>query len=194
MLQHGRHAFVALAFGLSAAFAAADPLPPEIAALRSKAENGNAIAEYNLGLAYANGNGVAADMAEAYVWLTLASEQGSTGKDLGVLLSGMSKDQIEEGRRRLSFVRTSLGIPAKATVAQAPGPVKAKEEEAPTAAPTQAPEAPAAPTPEPATISVPEPFQTKIKDLQDEVAQKTNENQQLVQQIDERSQALMQAM
>src|ERR1019366_8879542 len=143
MLQRGRHALVALAFGLSAAFAAADPLPPEIAALRSKAENGNAIAEYNLGLAYANGNGVAADMAEAYVWLTLASEQGSTGKDLGVLLSGMSKDQIEEGRRRLSFVRTSLGIPAKATVAQAPAPVKEKEAPAPTptAGPTPTPEA-----------------------------------------------------
>jgi TPR repeat protein len=67
---------------LAATAFAADFMPPEIAALHAKAENGNAIAQYNLGLAYATGSGVAIDKVEAFVWLTLASEQGSTGKDL----------------------------------------------------------------------------------------------------------------
>ena len=44
---------------------AADFLPPAIAALHAKAENGNAVAQYNLGLAYAAGRGVAVDQAEA---------------------------------------------------------------------------------------------------------------------------------
>ena len=44
----------------------------EIAALQAKARKGNGIAQYNLGLAYAEGKGVTADLVEAYVWLSLA--------------------------------------------------------------------------------------------------------------------------
>src|ERR1035438_9243708 len=47
---------------------------------------------WGLGLAYATGRGAPIDQAEAFVWLTLASEQGSTGKDLGILMSSMSPD------------------------------------------------------------------------------------------------------
>ena len=49
---------------------AADALPPALASLHAKAENGNSIAQYNLGIAYAAGRGVPVDQAEAYVWLT----------------------------------------------------------------------------------------------------------------------------
>jgi len=54
----------------------------EIASLRAKAEKGNAIAQYNLGLAYAQGRGIAADPVEAYVWLSLARENGARGRAL----------------------------------------------------------------------------------------------------------------
>src|SRR5205807_7117594 len=86
----------------SAAAAAA-----EIAALRAKAERGNAIAQYNLGLAYAQGSKVAADPIEAFVWLTLASESGSTGKALDTLLGTMNAPQIAEGRKRIDALRSS---------------------------------------------------------------------------------------
>ena len=52
----------------------------EITALRSKAEKGNGLAQYNLGLAYAEGHGVAADKIEAFVWLSLARENGTRGR------------------------------------------------------------------------------------------------------------------
>src|ERR1035441_4378966 len=101
-----RFAFTFLAFSLAAAAAAADPLPPELAALRAKAENGNAIAQYNLGLAYADGRGVPADLAEAYVWLTLASDQGSTGKYIGVLASRMSAGELARSEEHTSELQS----------------------------------------------------------------------------------------
>src|ERR1019366_715365 len=54
--------------------------PEEIASLRLKTERGNALAQYNLGLAYAQGRLVPIDLSEAFVWLSLASESGATGK------------------------------------------------------------------------------------------------------------------
>src|ERR1022692_1727443 len=123
-----RFAFTFLAFSLAAAAAAADPLPPELAALRAKAESGKAIAQYNLGLAYADGRGVPADLAEAYVWLTLASDQGSTGKYIGVLASRMSAGELAEGKRRLGLLRSRLAVP---TPVVHPPAAPAPEKEAP---------------------------------------------------------------
>ena len=108
MSMLGRSALALLALSLAATAYSADFMPPAIAALHTKAENGNAIAQYNLGLAYAAGRGVAVDQAEAFVWLTLASEQGSTGRELGVLVSSMSPDVLAEGRRRLALERTEM--------------------------------------------------------------------------------------
>src|SRR5208283_1365968 len=139
-LSRSALAFVALCL---AGTASADSfLPPAIAALHAKAENGNAIAQYNLGLAYATCRGVAVDPAEAFVWLTLASEQGSTGKDLGVLVSNMSPESLAEGRRRLAAERNTIGIPAPAAK-QAPTPPAAVETPAPAKEQPAAPEAPA---------------------------------------------------
>src|SRR4051812_47433212 len=91
----------------SAAPSAASPSNSEIAALRQKAERGNAIAQYNLGLAYAQGVKVPADPIEAFVWLTLASDGGSTGKALDTLLGTMNAPQIAEGRKRIDALRSS---------------------------------------------------------------------------------------
>src|SRR4051812_15938309 len=79
--------------------------PAEIAALRAKADRGNAIAQYNLGLAYAQGRQVPLDLSEAFIWLSIASETGSTGRALETLLGSMNAEQINEGRRRLEALR-----------------------------------------------------------------------------------------
>lgn len=42
------------------------------------AELGNAYAQYNLGIMYSKGEGVAQDYAEAAKWYVLAAEQGDT--------------------------------------------------------------------------------------------------------------------
>ena len=55
-----------LAFlGLASILRAADS---DVTGLRGQAENGNAIAQYNLGLMYAEGRAVPRDPLEAYVW------------------------------------------------------------------------------------------------------------------------------
>jgi hypothetical protein len=100
---------------LCARLAAADPA--EVSALRIKAEKGNALAQYNLGLVYLDGALVPADLPEAFVWLTLAAENGSTGKALNRVLGNLTDAQLAEGRRRLAGYRTTL--PACAPVPSA---------------------------------------------------------------------------
>ena len=82
--------------------------PEDIAALRLKAERGNALAQYNLGLAYAQGRLVPVDLSEAFVWLSLASESGATGKALDSVLGSISDKQLADGRSRLGTYRTAL--------------------------------------------------------------------------------------
>ncbi|MEO6993296.1 MAG: LysM peptidoglycan-binding domain-containing protein [Lacunisphaera sp.] len=74
----------------------------EIAALRAKAEKGNSVAQYNLGLAYAEGRGIAADKIEAYVWLSLARESGTRGHTLDTLIASLDKDSLTAARQRLA--------------------------------------------------------------------------------------------
>ena len=45
--------------------------------LRKKAEAGDAAAQYNLGVMYANGNGVLSDSAEAVRWYRKSAKQGN---------------------------------------------------------------------------------------------------------------------
>ena len=54
----------------------ADAQGTELAQLRALAEQGNAVAQYNLGFRYANGDGVPQDNAEAERWYRLAAYQG----------------------------------------------------------------------------------------------------------------------
>ena len=50
---------------------------PEIAALRVKANAGDAGAQYSLGVMYAEGQGVPQDRVSAYMWLTLSIARGT---------------------------------------------------------------------------------------------------------------------
>ncbi len=76
----------------------------ELAQLRARAEQGNPIAQYNLGLMYANGFGVPEDNVLAYMWYNLAAAQGGeaveraqSNKD--TLEERMTREQIAEAQR-----------------------------------------------------------------------------------------------
>ena len=43
---------------------------------RKKAESGDAAAQYNLGLMYANGEGVPKDLVQAHMWWNIAGAKG----------------------------------------------------------------------------------------------------------------------
>ena len=67
--------------------------------VRQAADQGDAEAQYNLGLMYVNGEGVPKDDAEAVRWYRLAAEQGdaSAQHNLGVMYAngrGVLKDSV----------------------------------------------------------------------------------------------------
>ena len=67
---------------------------------RKKAESGDATAQFNLGLMYANGEGVPKDDAEAVRWYRLAADQGLAPAqfNLGLMYAigeGVPKDLVQ---------------------------------------------------------------------------------------------------
>jgi len=71
----------------------------EFAKTKEKAEKGDAVAQYNLGLCYANGIGVPKDKVEASLWYRKSAEQGHdlAQNNLGALYfngDGVPKDPI----------------------------------------------------------------------------------------------------
>jgi chromosome segregation ATPase len=89
----------------------------ELAALVAKAEKGNAIAQYNVGLAYAEGRGVEVDRVAAFYWLSLAQQNGARGKALDDLTPKLSADELAAARARLAAVGAA---PAETNTAPAP--------------------------------------------------------------------------
>jgi chromosome segregation ATPase len=79
----------------------------DLATLRGNAERGDALAQYNLGIAYAEGRQMPSNPVEALVWLTLAAERGTTGKELGTLLVSLNAEQIAAAGRRLESIRAT---------------------------------------------------------------------------------------
>lgn len=73
----------------------------DIAALRKKAEQGDAQAQYNLCVFYAKGQGVPQDSAQAYAWINLSAEQGfmSAVEARSKIMKAMTLAQIQEGQR-----------------------------------------------------------------------------------------------
>lgn len=58
------------------------------------------MAQYNLGVTYAKGQGVAKDEAEGYKWWLLATAQGNErAKKHGVAESRLTREQIAEGQK-----------------------------------------------------------------------------------------------
>ena len=79
-----------------------------IASLRAKAEAGNAIAQYNLGLIYADEKEPSHDLVEAYVWLSRAARNGARGRQLDILSERLTPAQFAEGNERLGELQTTL--------------------------------------------------------------------------------------
>ena len=69
---------------------------------RLAAGQGDAYAQYNLGLMYANGKGVTKDTVTAYAWLSIAAAQGDTlAKKAKEFFSKiMTQSQIAEAQKR----------------------------------------------------------------------------------------------
>lgn len=95
-----RHALLSASFAAVAVTATA--AEADLTALRAKAEKGNAIAQYNLGLAYAEGRDVAVDRSEAYVWLSLALENGARGRALEALTAQFTPAELAAAKARLA--------------------------------------------------------------------------------------------
>jgi TPR repeat protein len=68
-----RFLVVVLLLFASAAPLWGDDLAPSVDAIRERAAQGDAAAQFNVGFLYAQGNGVPQDEVEAYKWFTLAA-------------------------------------------------------------------------------------------------------------------------
>src|SRR5258708_1664489 len=116
----------------------------ELTSLRAKAVKGNGIAQYTFGMAYAEGHGVAADPIEAFVWLSLARENGARGRALDNLVGSLDKAAYATAQKRLAERKAELGH-RPSTVTSTPAPATG--------------ETPAAPDTKPAAAAVPTPVQ-----------------------------------
>ncbi|KAB2653537.1 MAG: sel1 repeat family protein, partial [Verrucomicrobia bacterium] len=72
----------------------------ELTELRAKAESGDAVAQFNLGSSYANGEGVVKDDVEAVKWYRKAAEQNDADAQFNLGNSyangkGVTKDDVE---------------------------------------------------------------------------------------------------
>ncbi len=68
---------------------------------RTLAEQGDAAAQYNLGVMYREGRGVPQDYVQAHMWVTLAAAQGDKDarKGRGIVAEKMTPAQIAEAQR-----------------------------------------------------------------------------------------------
>ena len=91
--RSGKLAFLLIALVVLVGFQPGPAKTQDIEQLRKDAEQGDVIAQYNLGVMYATGEGVSQDDKEAVKWLRLAAEQGYSiaQYNLGVMYA--------EGRR-----------------------------------------------------------------------------------------------
>jgi TPR repeat protein len=69
--------------------------------IRTKAEQGDATAQFDLGVMYRRGQGVQQDYSQAYMWINLAATQGleKSIKVQDALVKKLTPSQIEEGQR-----------------------------------------------------------------------------------------------
>jgi uncharacterized protein len=76
--------------------------PTALRLIRPLADQGNATAQYNLGVFYDNGLGVPQDKVSAYMWFNLSAAQGKPGaaafRDL--IARYMTPEQISEAQKR----------------------------------------------------------------------------------------------
>jgi DNA repair exonuclease SbcCD ATPase subunit len=154
----------------------------KLAELKAKAEAGNGISQYNLGLVYADPQEPIGSILEAYVWFSLAADNGAPGKALMIVTNQLTPEQLSEGKKLLEQRRADLAahrhpIVVAATTPKTPDadPVKPATITSPVIASPVA----AAPV-EPDTTAI----QAELKKASDALAVATKENQQLKTQLD----------
>ena len=101
--RSGQLAFLLLAFSCLAMFQPGCSKVQDIDQLRQAAEQGDASAQYNLGVMYDLGEGVPEDDREAVKWYRLAAEQGIAGSQfkLGVWLARDCLQEMQDADRQL---------------------------------------------------------------------------------------------
>jgi TPR repeat protein len=84
--------------------------PSKVGVVREAALRGEVDAQYALGLIYAEGRGVAIDLAQAHYWLSLAIEQGDKDADQlrNVVGSQMTDAEYEAAKRLRAGAALSL--------------------------------------------------------------------------------------
>lgn len=90
---------------------------------RKAAEQGDALAQRNLGLKYALGTGVPKDYVKAYAWVSLAAAQGdkSSIELKNYLRPGMSPEQVAEAEQLAADLRERIpSLPAPQTFETVP--------------------------------------------------------------------------
>jgi uncharacterized protein len=75
--------------------------PSKVGPVRDAALRGEVDAQYALGLIYAEGRGVAIDLAQAHYWLSLAIEQGDKDADMlrNIVGSQMTDEEYAAAKR-----------------------------------------------------------------------------------------------
>ena len=168
--------------------AADEAASSDLTSLRAKAEKGNSIAQYNLGLAHLQGRQTPINLIEAFAWLTLAAEGGSTGRALTMVLDALTPEQRAAAQRRLDALRAAHPELRSAAVAGANQPAVAPPVTAKSAAvPIIGEPAPVRPAP-PSTpiIAVPSETSPTTRDtqrLQDRLAALDQEKNQLAAEL-----------
>ena len=73
-----------------------------LSALKELAESGDTAAQYNLGVMYDNGQGVPQDVAEAYVWFSVAAAGGFADavNNRDVVAGKLTPEQLSQGQKR----------------------------------------------------------------------------------------------
>lgn len=100
-------------------------------ALHRQAERGNAIAQYNLGLVYADPNESFHDRVQAYIWLSRAAANGSRSRELDRLADELTPAQLRAARAQLAQSSTVSITPVDfdEEPAAAPAPVASADPE-----------------------------------------------------------------
>jgi TPR repeat protein len=84
-----------------------DDFNPAVSWYRKAADQGLSEAQHNLGLMYANGQGVAQDYVQAHKWFNLGATSGNAAavKNRDLVASKMTPAQIAEAQRLASVWR-----------------------------------------------------------------------------------------
>ncbi len=106
-MKPARLACLGIALVLFSCRAVAGEPPADLTALRAKAERGDPRAQYNLGRALTRSAATPAESLDAFVWLTLASENGATDQALVTVLDTLNPAQAAEVRRRVDAARAA---------------------------------------------------------------------------------------